>query len=318
MALGAVKSLTGYAIIIALGSCTAGAATDAPQKSAAATVDSSVVPMPSGPGATPVAPFTEQPGQGVPRDFIVAGDFTQGGIARGTVSTNTVKLSLNDVEVPFDSQGNFIIGFDRDSGQSATLIERRRDGSTEVKTLPIAPYGWNIEHVNLNRSGGKSNPAYQAKREQELQQMGSARGIKTDAAGWNQSFIWPTTGRISGLFGSQRVYAGVPGNFHGGVDVARPTGTPLVAPADAVVTLVTPYEFSLEGNMLWLDHGNGLVSVFLHMSRIDVRVGEHVKQGQVVGAVGATGSATGPHLHWAMRWYNAKIDPMRLAGPMPK
>lgn len=312
MTLRTGKSLTGYAMIVALGSCsvsanTAATETQGPLQNAATATATADAPAPTGAVVSSAS---------VPRDFMVAGDFTQGGVARGTVSSDAVKLTLDGVNVPFDADGNFIIGFDRDVGQSASLVEHRRDGSNETKPITIAPYSWKIEHVNLNRSGGKSNPEYQAKRELELQMMGAARGVKTDAHGWNQNIIWPTTGRISGLFGSQRIYAGVPGKFHGGVDVARPTGAPLVAPADAVVTLVTPYPFSLEGNMLWLDHGNGLVSVFLHMSRIDVQQGDHVKQGQLVGAVGMTGSATGPHLHWAMRWYDAKIDPMRLAGPM--
>lgn len=315
MTLRAGKSLTGYAMIVALGSCSVSANTSATEPPKQQTPN---VAAAAGATASPAGAVTTSTmaSAALPRDFMVAGDFTQGGVARGTVSSDAVKLTLDGVNVPFDTDGNFIIGFDRDAGQSVTLIEQHRDGSNETKSLPLAPYSWKIEHVNLNRSGGKSNPEYQAKREQELQMMGAARGVKTDAHGWNQNIIWPTTGRISGLFGSQRVYAGVPGKFHGGVDVARPTGTPLVAPADAVVTLVTPHPFSLEGNMLWLDHGNGLVSVFLHMSRIDVQQGDHVKQGQLVGAVGMTGSATGPHLHWAMRWYDAKIDPMRLAGPM--
>jgi len=123
-------------------------------------------------------------------------------------------------------------------------------------------------------------------------------------------------GRISGVFGSQRIYQGTPGSFHNGVDVAVPTGTPLLAPADGVVILAATEPFTLEGYLLMVDHGNGLSSVFLHNSRLDVRTGDIVRQGQVMGATGMTGRATGPHMHWAMRWNGQKIDAQRLAGPM--
>ena len=134
-----------------------------------------------------------------------------------------------------------------------------------------------------------------------------------------QSFIWPRVGRISGLFGAQRIYQGEPGSYHGGVDVAGATGEPVRAPADGVVILAAiDKPFTLEGHLLMIDHGHGLNSAFLHLSRIDVKMGDHVVQGQQIGAIGATGRATGPHLHWGMKWQDARIDPLLIAGPMPQ
>jgi murein DD-endopeptidase MepM/ murein hydrolase activator NlpD len=101
------------------------------------------------------------------------------------------------------------------------------------------------------------------------------------------------------------------------VDVARPTGAVVIAPADGVVILAAATPFTLEGRLLMIDHGMGLNSAFLHLSRIDVREGERVTRGQPIGAVGMTGRATGPHLHWGMKWREARIDPLLLAGPMP-
>ena len=118
------------------------------------------------------------------------------------------------------------------------------------------------------------------------------------------------------MFGSQRIYRGTPGSFHSGVDIAPGAGAPVVAPADGVVVLAEPPMFSLEGNLVILDHGMGLNSAFLHLASSDVAVGERVRQGQRVGTVGATGRATGPHLHWGMMWNGARIDPMLLAGPI--
>lgn len=165
----------------------------------------------------------------------------------------------------------------------------------------------------------KSTEAFLALRKPELAQIAAARRLNTDARGWRQRFIWPAMGRISGLFGSQRVYQGQPGAYHGGVDVAGATGTPVVAPADGVVILAAAAKpFTLEGHLLMIDHGHGLNSAFLHLSRIDVKPGETVTQGQRIGAIGATGRATGPHLHWGMKWNDARIDPLLVAGPMPQ
>jgi len=163
----------------------------------------------------------------------------------------------------------------------------------------------------------KSSEAFLALRKPELEQIAAARAVVTDATGWRQRFVWPRVGRISGLFGSQRIYQGTAGAYHGGVDVAGATGAPVVAPADGVVILAADKPFTLEGNLLMIDHGHGLNSAFLHLSRIDVKLGDHVSQGQRIGAIGATGRATGPHLHWGMKWNDARIDPLLLAGPMP-
>ena len=116
-------------------------------------------------------------------------------------------------------------------------------------------------------------------------------------------------GRISGRFGNQRVYDGTPKAPHSGMDIAAATGTPVKAPADGVVTFVNP-DLYLTGGTVVLDHGHGISSNFLHLSRIDVKPGDVVKQGDIIGAVGATGRATGPHLHWGMNWFDVRIDPL--------
>ena len=126
-----------------------------------------------------------------------------------------------------------------------------------------------------------------------LAQINAARHMRVVSEGWRQRFIWPAKGRISGVFGSQRIYAGQPGAPHNGVDVAGAIGTPVVAPADGVVILAAPSPFTLEGNLLMIDHGMGLNSAFLHSSQILVKVGDHVRQGQVIGRIGMTGRSGG-------------------------
>ncbi|GAB3385556.1 hypothetical protein GCM10027432_18440 [Lysobacter fragariae] len=118
-------------------------------------------------------------------------------------------------------------------------------------------------------------------------------------------------GRISGRFGNQRVYNGTPKSPHSGMDIAAAAGTPVKAPAAGVVTFAN-IDLYLTGGTVLLDHGHGVSSNFLHLSRIDVKVGDRILQGQVIGAVGSTGRATGPHLHWGMNWFDVRIDPLLL------
>jgi murein DD-endopeptidase MepM/ murein hydrolase activator NlpD len=129
-------------------------------------------------------------------------------------------------------------------------------------------------------------------------------------------FAWPVTGRISGVYGSQRILNGEPRQPHYGVDIAAPVGTPVRAPADGVVTLAEPNLY-YTGVTLIIDHGYRLSSTLMHLSRLHVKVGQQVRKGEVVAAVGASGRVTGPHLDWRMNWREARIDPALLVPPMP-
>lgn len=249
--------------------------------------------------------------------IVLTGSPGQGAAMTGQVPPGTA-LTLDGRPVPVASDGRFLIAFDRDAGPVATLAATFPDARREVRALAIAPRAWRIERLPTLPRVSQPSAEFQRRRAPEVAQISAARKIATDAQGWRQRFVWPVTGRISGLFGSQRIYAGEPGAYHSGVDVARPTGTPVAAPADGVVILAAAAPFTLEGNLLMIDHGMGLNSAFLHLSRIDVKVGDSVRQGQIVGAIGATGRATGPHLHWGMKWHDARIDPLLLAGPMPR
>ena len=254
-----------------------------------------------------------------PADLRLTGTMIQGGVVAGTAPADTVALRLGDKSVAIDADGRFLIAFDRDAAPTARLTAELANGRTIEKSLTIAPRAWRIERINAPMRPTSSTAAFLALRKPELAQIAAARALHTDAQGWRQRFIWPAMGRISGLFGAQRVYQGQPGAYHGGVDVAGATGTPVVAPADGVVILAAAAKpFTLEGHLLMIDHGHGLNSAFLHLSRIDVKPGDTVTQGQRIGAIGATGRATGPHLHWGMKWNAARIDPLLIAGPMPQ
>jgi len=250
------------------------------------------------------------------RSFNLEGALSQGGVVLGSVPANTVSLTLDGNPVEVAPDGRFLIAFGRDAGAAASLVARLRNGGEVREALTIAPRAWRIEHLTTLARFSRPSAEFERLRAPELAAIEAARTTVSDSQGWRQSFQWPVTGRISGLFGAQRVYRGEPGAYHSGVDVAKPAGTVLVAPADGVVTLAADHPFTLEGNLLMIDHGMGLNSAFLHLSRIDVKPGDHVRRGQPLGTIGATGRATGPHMHWSMKWKDQRIDPLLLAGPM--
>lgn len=249
-------------------------------------------------------------------DFSFDRPMIQGGIVLGTAPGLTSRLTFDGEPVPVMPDGRFLIAFDRDAGPSAMLVATRVDGREVRRTLAVQPRAWRIERLNTLPRISQPSAEFARRRPGELAQIAAARSVGAISDGWRQRFAWPVTGRISGLFGSQRIYKGEPGAYHSGVDVARPSGTAVVAPADGVVVLAVDAPFTLEGRLLMLDHGMGLNSAFLHLSRIDVEVGDVVRRGQPIGAVGMTGRATGPHLHWSMRWRDARIDPLLVAGAM--
>ena len=244
------------------------------------------------------------------------GDFQPGGLLWGRVAPET-SLAFNGVDVPVLADGTFLLGLGRDAPETHELefddeltctidIKRREYRISRVEGVPqrtVTPPEEQLERIRAERQRVRSAKAKRVQRQDFLE------AVKAGLA-------WPVTGRISGVYGSQRFYNGKPGNPHYGVDVARPTGTPVLSPGPGVITLAEPDLFYSGGTVI-LDHGYGLSSSFLHMSRIDVSVGDEVQTGDPIGAIGATGRATGPHLDWRMSWFNQRIDPQLLVPPMP-
>ncbi len=245
--------------------------------------------------------------------FQLTGKARQGGVMLGMVPDDIMSLWLDERRVDYAVDGRFIIAFDRDAPARMRLHAEMRDDSHYEQILDLAPGGWQIEQVNAPITGGAAtSEEFRQRRAGELEQIAAARAVHAESEGWRQSFIWPVKARISGHFGAQRIYQGTPGSYHGGVDLAGGRGTVYVAPADGLVTLAVERPFTLEGNLLILDHGMGLNSAFLHSEALLVKAGETVKQGQPLGRIGATGRASGPHLHWSMKWAEARIDPVTL------
>lgn len=246
-----------------------------------------------------------------------AGRLEQGGWARGRTQPGaTVRLDGKPLVVAAD--GRFFIAFDRDAGPVAALAVQLPGGVGLTQTLTIAARQWQIEQVDTPlRPPGIPSDAFLAMRKVERERIDAARVMQTGAQGWRQAFTWPARGRISGHFGAQRIYEGTPGSYHGGTDIAGPAGAPILAPADGVVILAAEQAFTLEGHLLMVDHGAGLNSAMLHCSELLVREGDAVHQGQVIARIGMTGRATGPHLHWGLRWQAARLDPELFVAGLP-
>jgi len=199
-----------------------------------------------------------------------------------------------------------MITTDESCAQEVLVTEReyRLQEITGVPQQTVTPSQEHLERIRAERAKVRAAKA------QRLALDDGFRAVR-------DGFIWPVTGRISGVFGSQRIYNGTPGTPHYGVDVAQPTGTPVTAPAAGEVTLAEPDLFYSGGTVI-LDHGYGFSSSFLHLSEVSVSVGDQLAPGDLIGAIGATGRATGPHLDWRMSWFNQRIDPQLLVPPMPE
>ncbi len=234
----------------------------------------------------------------------------QGGLVFGRADTAKIaQLSLDGTVVALTTAGDFVLGFGREASASEAITITLKDGGTISQTIAVRQRRYKTERVNgLPPKTVELSPNDEIRRKGEVAQIVEARNVDSDQTGWQQHFVWPAKGPLGGTYGSLRIRNGVPGSPHGGVDIKQPTGTPVKAPASGVVRLAGP-DYLLEGGLVIIDHGHGLFSDFMHLSRLDVKVGDAVVQGQLIGAVGATGRATGPHLHWGMKWHEARIDP---------
>lgn len=245
-----------------------------------------------------------------PATFVFEGQLTQGGWIRGQAPGGSRSADLDGKPLALDGDGRFFAAFDRDALSSASLVASLADGREVRQIIAIAPRQWQVERVNAARTPGGATEAFLALRRPELARIAAARAMEHALDGWRQGMIWPVKGRISGRFGSQRIYRGEPAAYHSGLDIAPGAGAAYVAPADGVVVLAARSPFTLEGMLLIVDHGRGLNSAFLHSQSLAVSEGEVVRQGQLLGYVGATGRATGPHLHWSLEWQGARLDPV--------
>jgi murein DD-endopeptidase MepM/ murein hydrolase activator NlpD len=245
------------------------------------------------------------------------GPFTQGALITGKVSPGSSVL-LDGVSLSTLPDGSFVFGLARDAKPKALLSVQGKDGNVAQRTLKIRKRNYKIQRIDglpKRKVSPKKRDYKRIAREQKL--LNVARYRITRVVDFKNGFVWPARGRISGVYGSQRILNGKPRAPHLGVDIAAPSGAPVIAASGGVVSLTHKGMF-FTGKTIQIDHGLGVGTIYIHLSNILVKEGQRVRKGELIGRVGKTGRATGPHLHWGLTWKTMRLDPSLLVGPMPK
>ena len=245
----------------------------------------------------------------------IQGSAIQGGLLFGQAEPGS-SISLDGSAIAISAEGQFVIGFGRDETGIRKLRVTSPAGEVFQKDLTVETREYAIERVDgLPPATVTPDPAALERIREEGKMVANARQHRDNHAFYAHGFTWPATGRISGVYGSQRVLNGEPRRPHFGLDIAAPEGTDVFAPADGLVTMTHP-DMYFSGGTIILDHGQGLSSTFLHLSKILVEAGTFVKQGDLIARIGSTGRASGPHLDWRMNWLDRRVNPQPLLGPM--
>ncbi|SFS83229.1 M23 family metallopeptidase [Brevundimonas viscosa] len=246
-------------------------------------------------------------------DLELTGRFVQGGHAIGRTWPNALVFVDGEALSAASDAGWFVVGFDRDAPASVE-IEVRSDRRSARRTLAIAGGSFRTTRIDgLPPSTVEpTDPALLERIRREVVLKTEGFASRTAADHFRDGFDWPLASyRITSPWGAQRVLNGTPARPHYGIDLAAPQGTPVLAPAAGRVALAEP-DLHFEGGLVLLDHGQGLITAYLHQSRLDVRAGQEVVRGQALGRVGMSGRATGPHLCWRMKWRDRNLDPSLL------
>ncbi len=248
-------------------------------------------------------------------ETILSGPLQQSQLIYGQTSPGAEVL-FNGQRLRVTGDGVFIFGFTRDETPDHALEVREPGKPAERIQLTVTPRTYDVQRIDGLPGKYVTPPAdVVARIRRENAEIRDARMQNRDEALYLSGFEWPARGRISGIYGSQRILNGEPRRPHFGIDIAAPTGTPVVAPADGIVTLADTDHYYTGGTII-LDHGHGLSSALLHMETVAVAVGDRLRKGDPMGTVGAGGRATGPHLDWRINWFDKRLDPAQFVGPM--
>jgi murein DD-endopeptidase MepM/ murein hydrolase activator NlpD len=251
--------------------------------------------------------------------YVIRGEWRQGALLIGKTDPGAV-VEFEGRRLRVSADGGFVFGLDRDEKPEVMLSVQLPGRPALVEKHAVATRDWEIQRIEgLPPAQVNPPPAAMRRIEAEAKDIKAAEARDTERDGFAGTFIWPVKGRVSGVFGSQRILNGTPKQPHYGVDIAVPTGTPVMAPAGGIVSLARR-DLYFTGGTLIIDHGHGVSSILVHLSKLLVREGAVVRQGQVVAESGMTGRATGPHLHWGIYWLDAHVDPqavLALSTPSP-
>ncbi len=238
----------------------------------------------------------------------LSGEFTQGGLIVGWATPGT-SITLDGKRVSQAKAGDFLLGFARRAASTSQLEIQFADGSTERRKLTIKQRSYDIQRID-GLPKRKVTPSAEdlARIKKEIALIYQARQTKVAEPFFTVGFANPVKGRISGVYGSQRILNGQKRRPHYGQDIAAPEGTAIGAASAGVVVFAHPGMF-FNGKTVIINHGLGLRSSYIHMNAVRVKAGERVSKGQIIGEVGQTGRTTGPHLHWGLTLNETQLDP---------
>lgn len=251
-----------------------------------------------------------------PTTIRLADRMQPGGLAIGHAIPGSV-VHVDGRRVRVSDDGRFVFGVGRDAEGSVEVRIKPLKGEEVRRLVSIDKRDYRIQRIDgLPIRKVEPNPDDQAKIEADWILLNAAKSTDSDALAFVDQAVWPVTGRISGVFGSQRILNGKPRSPHRGVDVAARQGTAVNAMLDGTVTVASK-DMYFTGGTVMVDHGHGIQSLYAHLASIDVQVGQRLARGDPLGTIGATGRATGPHLHLSLYWFETALDPALILGPMP-
>lgn len=239
------------------------------------------------------------------------GHLTQGGLVTGQL-TNVKQVKLNDTNLAITPGGHFVFGFGRDEALTHTLSWQTSDGQWHKQPLIITKRDYDIDKITGVEKKYVSPPKSVLERtRKEAKAVKEARNTFSHREDFLSPLYRPATGRISGVYGSQRYFNGTPKRPHFGLDIANKTGTPIYAPVSGKVVFANN-DLYYSGGTLILDHGYGVTTTYIHLHKLHVKAGQEVKLGDKIAEIGATGRVTGPHLDWRLNWGQVRLDPALL------
>ena len=238
------------------------------------------------------------------------GKFLQGHFIIGLTEPST-KILIGKKEIKVSKDGFFVFGIDRDR-KFDLIITKIKDGNKEKIIKKVLKRKYNIQRIDGLEESKVTPPESVYKRiKEENNKIGEARAINSDLPFFKNQFIMPVEGIISGVYGSQRILNGKPKWPHYGIDIAAKKGTKIKSSATGVVTMAEP-DLYYTGGTIIMDHGHGISTIYSHLETLNVKVGDEVLQGNIIGTVGSTGRSTGPHLDFRVNWFQTRLDPMSV------